>query len=295
MNRHPVGYSGLHVQIRIPSAAHRTGKLMDLGIDGRLALVTGAAGEIGRETAITLARDGARLLLTDADSGDLAEAAADIETKTGAEIWRSVADLTNQSDTNALAAKGSEHGGIDICVHAAGITGAKGDPLDLTDEDYEEAWAIDFMSAVRVARAVVPGMVDKRWGRIVYVASENAVQSYADEMPYNVAKAALLNFTKGTAQVYAPKGVLINVVSPAFIETDMTDGMMEQRADELGVTLDAAIESFLDEERPHLVLARRGQPSEVASVIAFLCSDLASFVVGSNYRVDGGAVQAMNT
>lgn len=114
-------------------------------------------------------------------------------------------------------------------------------------------------------------------------------------MPYNVAKAALLNFTKGTAQVYAPKGVLINVVSPAFIETDMTDGMMEKRADELGVTVPEAVTSFLDEERPHLVLARRGRPPEVASVIAFLCSDLANFVVGSNYRVDGGAVQAMNT
>lgn len=268
---------------------------MDLGIDGRLALVTGAAGEIGKQTAIALARDGARLLLTDVDSDDLAEAANEIETKTGAEVWRSIADLTAQADANALATKGAEHGGIDICVHAAGITGAKGDPLELTDEDYEEAWAIDFMSAVRVARAVVPGMVDKRWGRIVYVASENAVQSYDDEMPYNVAKAALVNFTKGTAQVYAPKGVLINVVSPAFIETDMTDGMMEQRADELGVTVGEAIDSFLEEERPHLVLKRRGQPPEVANVIAFLCSESASFVVGSNYRVDGGSVQAMNT
>ncbi len=268
---------------------------MDLGIDGRLALVTGAAGEIGKESALALARDGVRLLLTDVDSNDLAEAAKEIETKTGAEVWRSVADLTKQSDANALAAKGAEHGGIDICVHAAGITGAKGDPLELSDDDYEAAWAIDFMSAVRIARAMVPAMVDQRWGRIVYVASENAVQSYADEMPYNVAKAALVNFTKGTAQVYAPKGVLINVVSPAFIETDMTDGMMEKRADELGVTVPDAIESFLEEERPHLVLKRRGRPPEVAAVIAFLCSDLASFVVGSNYRVDGGAVQAMNT
>jgi len=268
---------------------------MDLGIAGRLALVTGAAGEIGRETAIALAHDGARLLLTDVDSSDLADAADEIRTTTGAEVWRSIADLTEQADANALATKGAEHGGIDICVHAAGITGAKGDPLELTDDDYADAWQIDFMSAVRIARAVVPGMVDKGWGRIVYVASENAVQSYDDEMPYNVAKAALVNFTKGTAQVYAPKGVLINVVSPAFIETDMTDGMMEKRADEMGVSVAEAIDSFLEEERPHLVLKRRGQPPEVAHVIAFLCSELASFVVGSNYRVDGGAVQAMNT
>ncbi len=270
---------------------------MDLGISGKLALVTGAAGEIGIESAKALARDGARLLLTDTDADALETAAQQLrdQVETDVDIVTSTADLTKQPDSDALAALGAEHGGIDICVHAAGITGAKGDPLELTDDDYEEAWAIDFMSAVRIARSVVPSMAGKGWGRIVYVASENAVQSYADEMPYNVAKAALLNFTKGAGQVYAPQGVLINVVSPAFIETDMTDGMMEKRAEELDVTIDEAIESFLAEERPHLVLERRGQPPEVAAVIAFLCSDLASFVVGSNYRVDGGAVLAMNT
>lgn len=268
---------------------------MDLGIEGKLALVTGAAGGLGRESAKALGNDGARLLLTDTDADDLAEAAADIERATHTDVWRATADLTSQGEVNAVAAKGLEHGGVDICVHAAGITGAKGDPLELTDRDYEEAWAIDFMSAVRVARAVIPGMVERRWGRMVCVASENAVQSYDDEMPYNVAKAALLNFVRGTAQVYAPKGVLVNIVSPAFVESPMTDQMMEQRAAELGVSFDEAIDSFLDEERPHLVLGRRGRPDEVAGVIAFLCSERASFVVGSNYRIDGGAVLAMNT
>ncbi len=268
---------------------------MDLGIDDRLALVTGAAGEIGLTSAIALARDGARLLLSDIDDDELTAAAADVAEQTGVEPATMTADLTQQEGADALVRLGREHGGIDICVHAAGITGAKGDPLELSDDDYGEAWAIDFMSAVRMSRAVVPAMVERGWGRIVFVASENAVQSYADEMPYNVAKAALLNFTKGTAQVYAPKGVLMNVVSPAFIETDMTDGMMEKRAEELGVTVDEAVESFLAEERPHLVLERRGRPAEAAAVIAFLCSEHASFVVGSNYRVDGGAVLAMNT
>lgn len=268
---------------------------MDLGIDGRLALVTGAAGEIGRESAIALAHDGARLLLTDHDAEQLAEAEEAVGRTVDVEITTQIADLTEQGAADALVATAAELGGVDICVHAAGITGAKGDPLELTDDDYDEAWQIDFMSAVRIARATVPPMVEKGWGRIVYVASENAVQSYDDEMPYNVCKAALVNFTKGTAQVYAPKGVLINVVSPAFIETDMTDQMMEQRAEKLGVSVGEAIESFLEEERPHLVLKRRGRPAEVGAVIALLCSERASFVVGSNYRVDGGAVLAMNT
>jgi len=268
---------------------------MDLQIKGKTALITGAAGEIGLATAMALAADGAELFLTDTDEDALDTSAAEVADQTGVRATTMVADLTKQADAAALVEKANVSGGIDICVHAAGITGAKGDPLELSDGDYEEAWAIDFMSAVRIARAVVPGMADKGWGRVVYVASENAVQSYADEMPYNVAKAALVNFTKGTAQVYAPRGVLMNVVSPAFIETDMTDQMMEARAEDLGVEFDEAVSSFLDEERPHLVLERRGRPAEVAAVIAFLCSDLASFVVGSNYRVDGGAVLAMNT
>ena len=269
---------------------------MDLGISGKLALVTGAAGDIGRTAATALARDGVSLLLSDTDADELAAAEQRIRDDVdGVTIVTALADLTEQSGADELAALGREHGGIDICVHAAGITGAKGDPLELGDDDYDEAWNIDFMSAVRISRAVVPDMVDAGWGRVVFVASENAVQSYDDEMPYNVAKAALLNFTKGTAQVYAPKGVLINVVSPAFIETDMTDSMMEKRAEELGVDVEEAIESFLAEERPHLVLERRGRPEEVGAVIAFLCSELVSFVVGSNYRVDGGAVLAMNT
>ena len=113
-------------------------------------------------------------------------------------------------------------------------------------------------------------------------------------MVYNASKAAVLSFAKGMSQVYAQEGVLINCVAPAFIATDMTDGMMEKRADKLGVSVDEAIESFLAEDRPHLVLKRRGRPEEVAFAIACLCSERASFVNGSNWRVDGGAVQAIN-
>ena len=268
---------------------------MDLGITSKLALVTGAAGAIGTQTALALGRDGAELLLTDTDQDQLDEAAAAIRRSVDVTVTTEVADLTDQSDADRLASIGADLGGIAICVHAAGITGAKGDPLELTDDDYEEAWSVDFMSAVRIARSVVPGMVRIGWGRIVFVASENAVQSYDDEMPYNVAKAALVNFTRGTAQVYAPKGVLMNIVSPAFIETDMTDEMMQKRAEERGESFEETIDSFLAEERPHLVLERRGRPEEVASVIALLCSERASFVVGSNYRVDGGSVLAVNT
>ncbi len=263
---------------------------MDLGIKGKRALITGGSGGMGIEVAKLFKEEGAHPFLTDIDEEALKKAEAEI----GGVAGTMVANLTDTGDIAKLKDRLLEQGGCDILVHAAGITGAKGDPLEMADEDWMEAWEIDFMSAVRLSRALVPGMVDKGWGRVVFVTSENAVQPYADEAVYNAAKAALLNFTKCVSMPYAPKGVLFNTVSPAFIETPMTDGMMEKRAEELGVSMDEAIESFLKEERPFLTLGRRGKVEEVAPVIALLCSDRASFTVGSAYRVDGGSVGTMN-
>lgn len=263
---------------------------MELGIKGKRALITGGSGGMGKEVARLLIDEGAIPFLSDIDAEELDSAAAEIDGLGG----NMAADLTDTGDIAKLADRMAQEGGCDILVHAAGVTGAKGDPLEMTDDDWMEAWEIDFMSAVRLSRALVPHMVDKGWGRVVFVTSENAVQPYADEAVYNAAKAALLNFTKCVSMPYAPKGVLFNTVSPAFIETPMTDGMMDKRAEELGVSRDEAIESFLKEERPFLTLGRRGRVEEVAPVIALLCSDRASFTVGSAYRVDGGSVGTMN-
>ena len=263
---------------------------MDLGIRGRTALITGASSGMGLETAKLLAAEGVELLLSDIDEGELVEAAKGID----GETTTAVADLTTTKGAEGLAGEARKLGGADILVHTAGITGAKGDPLEMTDEDWEEAWTIDFMSAVRLARAIVPQMVEGEWGRVVFVTSENAVQPYVDEAVYNAAKAALLNFTKCVSLAYADKGVLVNAVSPAFVESPMTDGMMEQRAEQRGESFDETIRTFLKEERPFLRLGRRGKVSEVAPVIALLCSEIASFTTGAAYRVDGGAVGAMN-
>ena len=146
------------------------------------------------------------------------------------------------------------------------------------------------MGPVRLTREFLPDLRTGGWGRIVYVASEDAVQPYDDELPYCSAKAGVLALAKGLSRSYATEGLLVNAVSPAFIHTPMTDAMMQKRSEQRGTNVGEAIESFLDEERPYLELKRRGEPDEVAAVIAFLCSDRASFVNGSNYRVDAGSV-----
>ncbi|SFQ97043.1 SDR family NAD(P)-dependent oxidoreductase [Poseidonocella sedimentorum] len=263
---------------------------MDYGLEGKTALITGGASGIGKATAQALLDEGAQVILVDVQGDAVARAARDLGR--GARALQ--ADLRDPAQIKGLAATTEERFTLpDILVCAAGVTGAKGHPLELSDADWHEAWETDFMSVVRTVRAFEPQMEKRGWGRVVILCSENAVQPYADEAVYNVAKAGLLTFAKGLSGLAARRGVLVNCVSPAFIETPMTDGMMDKKAKAEGTDRGGAIAEFLKTERPWLALDRRGTAQEAAAAIAFLCSEQASFVVGANYRVDGGSVAAI--
>ncbi|RIJ71282.1 SDR family oxidoreductase [Nakamurella silvestris] len=265
---------------------------MDLGISGRTALVTGADSGIGWETATMLAAEGAIVVMTDKDPDSLAGAAGRIKERgQGGEIHYHAADLTSDSDVAALKAFTTEQvGRIDILVQAAGVTGSQGLFHEIDMRGWTDTIDVDLLAPVRLLRAFLDDLRAGGWGRVVLVASEDAVQPYDDELPYCAAKAGILALAKGLSRSYADEGLLVNAVSPAFIATPMTDAMMRKRAEEKGVDFEEAITSFLEEERPYMELGRRGEPAEVAAVITFLCSDRASFVNGSNYRVDSGSV-----
>ncbi len=267
---------------------------MDLGIRGRIALITGADSGIGKETAKLLLEEGVIVILSDLDKKDLNEVRKELKKQfPQAEVHAKACDLLDNKAVVAMAAEvEKELGGIDILVNSAGARGAAGDFLTLTDEDWMETIQIDLMGAVRVARAFIPHMQKKQWGRIINISSENAMQPYEDESPYNACKAAIINFSKCLSRIYGKEKILVNTVSPAYIETPMTDAMMEELAEKRNSSEQEAVDWFLKNKRPHLELQRRGQPEEVAAVIAFLCSEKASFVNGSNYRVDAGAVES---
>jgi NAD(P)-dependent dehydrogenase (short-subunit alcohol dehydrogenase family) len=265
---------------------------MDLGIAGRVALVTGGDSGIGLASGRELLAEGARVVLTDRDADALDQAVAELADGGAPDAVVGVpADLTVLADVEALAGRARDLlGDPEILVHAAGVTGATGDFLEIDDDGWRSTLETDLLAAVRTVRAFLPAMLARRWGRVVLLASEDAVQPYPDELPYCASKAGVLALVKGLSKAYGGQGVLVNAVSPAFVATPMTDAMMRERADERGETFDEAVRSFLVEERPGIEARRRGEPDEVAAVIAWLCSDRASFVLGSNWRVDGGSV-----
>ncbi|MBW4686743.1 MAG: SDR family oxidoreductase [Komarekiella atlantica HA4396-MV6] len=265
---------------------------MDLGFNGKVAVITGGDSGIGKATAQLLVREGAEVAIIDKTSEALEQAAKEISKFK--EVFAVQADLTKLEEVEAAKRQIIERfQTVHILVNAAGITGATADFLELSDEEWYETIEVDLMAAVRICRAFIPLMREVGWGRVVLISSEDAVQPYPEEVPYCACKAAVLNLAKNLSKAYAKDGVLVNTVSPAYIASPMTDAMMKKRSQQLGVNFDEAIASFLDEQRPHIELKRRGKPEEVAAVIAFLCSEQSSFVVGFNYRVDGGSVASL--
>ena len=265
---------------------------MDLGIKGRVAVVTGAGSGMGYAVTRFLVDAGVKVMMTDREAKSLA---AERHTLTGeGEIAAHPADLTEPGSVDALRQEVERtFGPAEILVHAAGITGPVGDFLGMSDKDWMSTIDINFMAAVRLCRAFIPGMRERGWGRIVLFSSEDGVQPYVEDLPYCACKAAIINLAKGLSKAYGHHGLTVNSILPAFVATAMTDKMMESRAKEKGVSFDEAVASFLDEERPGISVKRRGQVDEIASAVAYLCSAHASYVNGSAMRVDGGSVQTI--
>ncbi len=262
---------------------------MDYGLKGATAVVTGADSGMGLATARMLLEEGVRVVISDQGVDGVTKAAGELAAK--GEVHAVPADVTQWPSVEQLRDIALQRlGHVDILVNAAGVTGPTGPFHTIGDDAWLRCLQIDLMGAVRMVRAFVPHMMERKSGRIVLFGSEDAEQPYPDELPYCAAKAAVLNLTKGLSKTYSKHGILINTVSPAFIATPMTDAMMEKRAEEKGTSFEEAVKTFLKEERPNLELGRRGDADEVAAVILFLCSKGASFMTGTNVRVDGGSV-----
>jgi NAD(P)-dependent dehydrogenase (short-subunit alcohol dehydrogenase family) len=263
---------------------------MNLHLANKTAIVTGGSKGIGKGIAESLAAEECNLVICARHEDELNQAADNLR-DSGAKALAVTADLTKDADIQKLVdAAVEKFGSIDILINNAGTVGQHGTFEETSVEEWKNLFELNLFAVVKLTQKVLPYMKKQRWGRIINISSENGTQPYPDMIHYNASKAALTNFSKALSKQYASEGILVNTVSPAFIQTPLVDKMMEESAKKQGISKKEMIQQFLDEKRPHIELKRPGKVEEVGPLVAFLCSDKASFIVGSNYRIDGGSV-----
>ncbi len=262
---------------------------MNLGLEGKVALVTGGSRGIGRATALALAAEGARVAIAARERGALDEAAALVEARTGHRPLIVVCDCTRPPEVAAMVrAAGEGLGGIDILVNSIGAAKG-GNFLDLTERDWEESLALKLLGQIRCCREVLPLMRARGGGAIVNVIGHRGKQPDGRALPAGVANAGLINFTVGLAQEEARHGVRVVGVNPAPVETRRLQAVFETEARVLGVSVEEARRRWL----AHVPLGRAATPEEIADVIVFLASPRASFVTGTVVHADGGATRSL--
>jgi 3-oxoacyl-[acyl-carrier protein] reductase len=256
---------------------------MDLGLQDRVCVVTGSTAGIGLETARLLAAEGARVVVTGRDSERVEQARQDVGAALGV-----VADLAEPGAAAELIAAAGELGAVGCLVNNVGIAYQTGFE-ELSDEQWDEMWQLNVMSAMRTMRAALPAMLERGSGSIVNVSSTAAKRPSTGMPNYSVTKAALLSLSRLVADLYAKKGIRCNAVTPGPTATGAwldEGGLADQQARRSGKSREEVLESVAA-GRP---LNRLAEPEEIASVIAFLCSDRASYVTGAAWSADGGTV-----
>jgi NAD(P)-dependent dehydrogenase (short-subunit alcohol dehydrogenase family) len=255
---------------------------MELQLTGKVAVVTGGSAGIGRALAHGLAAEGAHLALCARDEERLRSVASEI---TGVRVLTVAADLAQPAGAAQLAATvEKEFGGADILINNAG-TGSEEKILTAPDERWQRYWELHVMAAVRLARALAPGMKARGGGVILHNASICATQPLGYEPIYNVTKAALVMFSKCLAAELIPDNIRVNAVNPGLVMTDDWVKTAKLLTDGTDQTWQQYLQKIAEDNAP---IGRFATPEEIADLFVFLCSPRAAYTVGSTYYIDGG-------
>jgi len=243
--------------------------------EGKAAIVTGASRGIGREIALQLAKEGAKVAVNYSGSKDKAEEVVQLIKDAGGEAFAIQADVSNSDSVKNLVEKTIEtYGSIDILVNNAGIT--KDNLLvRMKEDEWDDVININLKGVFLCTKGVTRQMMRQRAGKIVNVASIVGVSGNAGQANYVAAKAGVIGFTKTTAQELAARNINVNAVAPGFITTDMTDALDEDMKNQM---------------LANIPLGKLGSPENVAKTVMFLLSDDAAYITGQTIHVDGGMV-----
>src|ERR1700761_9435480 len=243
---------------------------MMFDLSGKTALVTGASGGIGGAIARALHTQGATVVL----SGTRADALEAVRAELGSRAFVALANLSDSASVEALpkAAEEAAGAGIDILVNNAGIT-KDNLFMRMKDEEWDQVIAVNLTAAFRLSRAVLRGMMKKRWGRIIQISSLVGTTGNPGQGNYAAAKAGLVGMSKSLAREVASRNITVNVVSPGFVKTAMTD------------VLDDKYKELIPQRIP---AGRMGAPEEIAAAVTYLASQEAAYVTGETIHVNGG-------
>lgn len=262
---------------------------MDLGLTGKVALVTGASAGIGYAVAQKLAAEGCQLIICGRNSERLEQAYQNL-VGSQAKVMSFCADVQKATDSQKLVESAlKQFGKIDILVNNSEGANFSSEAVEkLSDEDWETVFEGKLMGYIRMTNLVLPAMKSQNWGRIVNIVGTSGKEPSSRLVKSGVANAALINFTKAVATQVARWNVLITSVSPGIIDTPRHREYLEVFAQESGRTVDSIKEGMINA----IPIGRRGFSSEVANLVAFLASECATYITGVTIPVDGGLSSA---
>ena len=275
----PLAVAGLQV---VPAQA------LDLGLKDKVVLVTGSTSNIGYSTARLFLREGATVIINSNQQAQVDAALASLEKETGRKPLAFTADVTNPADIARLVAA---HPRVDVLVNNVGGM-IPAEFLVSTDKQWDDSWALNVMSGVRLSRHYLPGMRERNWGRVIFISSESGLQIPTESIAYGAVKAAVIATARGLAEINAGTGITVNSILPG--PTWDREGPRAKAALERSgaKTFEEMEKNFLTQRRPTSIIQRFASPDEVAALIVYTASTQASATTGSALRVDGGVVKS---
>lgn len=261
---------------------------MDLGLKGKVALVAGASQGMGKAAALGFAREGAKVAICARGQAALDATAAEIRQATGAEVLAIVADMGKAEDIKKFVDQAAQKlGRIDVVVNNAGGP-PPGEFMKFTDEDWQNAFNLSFMSTMRMTREAVPHLKKVGGGKVINITSYSVKEPIAGLVLSNAVRSAVIGWAKTLSRELARDNILFNNVCPGRIDTDRAQKLNKARADRLG----RPVEEINKEMAAEVPLGRYGTAEEAGDLIVFLGSDRASYITGTTIAIDGGLVRA---
>jgi len=257
---------------------------MDLGLKGKVVLVSGGSMGLGKAVALEMGREGARVAIGSLDDAYLAAAAKEVREKTGAEVIAVPADVSDPAQAKGFVRKALEHfGTVDILVNNAGGPPSVGF-LDIDDNLWEYGFRLNLLSTIVMTREAVPVMKEKKWGRIINMTSISVKQPIDGLMLSNTIRSGVIGFAKTLSNELAPFNVTVNSVCPGYTLTDRVRNLAKTIAERENTTPEAVIGQW----EATIPMKRLGTPEDFAALVTFLASEQAGYITGAAIQIDGG-------